>query len=829
MRFAFIIFIFTFVFSRAFAQEPALQDINAAVKRLGAETFEEREQASEYLWIQGVAAHDVLQAALKSKDPEVSMRAREILKKINAGIFPDTPKNLVGKLKKYNSLDNNGKSSVLSYMAEMGDEGWKSLLFLIKREIADENANLRPINKFPKKKALLRRLIEESGGWDDLSESLLKAGVLGDSGFDDYLAWIICKGTLEQRIDEFEKRVKGPRGKQYRKMLAFMYRAAGRLKDAQKTAEKAGVKWLALRAAMEAGDFKDSLRIYKSLRRERNDVETLGWIATLQHLNGQEQEFNKTIEELIQVVDKENDSYWYVAKVMMINELIPQVIDFARKHRSKKGDVLAFKGRPGEYLEANEKVRNEKDKTSLSYIKFLFLHGEAEKARELFKEISNKALEGGSPRQLPGLIAFADFIKDKSFDALLNAALESNEFEPIKLARKIYGSTAGWWWHYYTLKYPEEDTMKYFKRLAGSIKKTFNKQDFINHLDEVEKLFDKLPPKQQTTLRTLLVELNEKAGRSKLVLEGKIKIVKLNGNMKNMLAVGDWYAENDNWTKAAEWYEKTVQDYPKKNLPLYLWGDALCKSGHKEKGKKKIHMASLLPLGNPEERYALANGLRQRGLYDAAYREFQLIRLTEYYYNSWYLLESYKAISGIDQIQSRKLLQAGNYIGVAMFACLSTNISFLSHEPYLWYAYKKHLLRAKGLMALKQFKEAAYEYQSAFELAHEAVDESIKAIEEFEKNNRPEDAEAIYQKHKELLLADLKLLPKSSQLCNSLAWFMACNSRDLEEALKLANKAVKSQSKNAAYLDTLAETYFRLENREKAVEWQKKAVEYSAA
>jgi len=52
----FVLWTFMFV---CIAQETAIQNIESAVKHLGTDSFEERENASKYLWTHGLKAHSL--------------------------------------------------------------------------------------------------------------------------------------------------------------------------------------------------------------------------------------------------------------------------------------------------------------------------------------------------------------------------------------------------------------------------------------------------------------------------------------------------------------------------------------------------------------------------------------------------------------------------------------------------------------------------------------------------------------------------------------------------------------------------------------------------
>ena len=68
---------------------------------------------------------------------------------------------------------------------------------------------------------------------------------------------------------------------------------------------------------------------------------------------------------------------------------------------------------------------------------------------------------------------------------------------------------------------------------------------------------------------------------------------------------------------------------------------------------------------------------------------------------------------------------------------------------------------------------------------------------------------------------------KAHTTYNSAAWMASRASRDLDDALEKIRTALSMRPKQAAYLDTMAEVWFAKKNREKAVEWSRKAVQDS--
>ena len=68
--------------------------------------------------------------------------------------------------------------------------------------------------------------------------------------------------------------------------------------------------------------------------------------------------------------------------------------------------------------------------------------------------------------------------------------------------------------------------------------------------------------------------------------------------------------------------------------------------------------------------------------------------------------------------------------------------------------------------------------------------------------------------------------PDSDNTCNTAAWLAARARRNLDEAEKLQERALATLPNQAAYLDTMAEIQFARGNRRKALEWSSRAVNF---
>lgn len=803
-------------------------EIEEAVKNLGAAKFEDRQAASDFLWRQGVNSFIALKKAGKSSDPEVRFRAKDILKKINFGIFPGMPKKISNRLIKFPELSSNEKNELVKEIADMGDAGLESLNFLVANQLEKGDVNYWPFFHLLEDSKFLRRLLSKSPRWDPLIENILKMGFLSGN-FSSYLSWTVENGKLDERIVEFEKLTEGPNSDKYLTMLAFLYRMAGRLPEARTAAEKSNAEWLALRIAMEMEDFAYCLKKYPEMVKNEDGIHPLAWQAILQRLSGKEKDFKKTIAIIEKTPDLDDSSSYFAAEALLINGQISKAIDKLRKRDTSGISLGIFQQYTDEFIAANEYILKEKGLAPLPYVEFLHYHGEKAKAQELFNKIADKALKKGEDENklwLPRTVATAVKINHPAKDKLIAFALNSTDIDPETLAQTIYPKTS-YLWDFIQMKYADKNIKQRFVNYLDLIGNMPKGPAFIDLLKESGKQIELMPNQEQAGNRMILAEYYRQLGRKDEELAEIMSVIKLEEKPFFMIQAGDWYAEQKNWKKALEWYGETVKKYPEDELALILFGHALIKNGKENEGKKKIKLGQLLILGNMEKRLFVAANLEKRGLNQLALHEYNLIKASEFY-NSWYLIRAYERIPFLSVKLNQKNAFAKNarYFRLATFEYLNASRMGNALWFYFWrQIFHYRLYKTRAFMAIKNYQEAYRQYQKSSVMAETNLDDTIEIINDFKRCRQNLYAEKIYQTVKNRLLKNLEILPHSTDFRNSLAWLMSRTHRDLDVALKLSKEAVALAPGNAAYMDTLAEVYFNLKNREMAVEWQKKAME----
>ncbi len=96
------------------AQETPPEDIRQMVEDLASDSFQARQKATSDLWFVGQEALAPLREAGKSDDPEKSLRATELLEKIELRITPETSESILSLIRRYQEAPANQKVNFLN-------------------------------------------------------------------------------------------------------------------------------------------------------------------------------------------------------------------------------------------------------------------------------------------------------------------------------------------------------------------------------------------------------------------------------------------------------------------------------------------------------------------------------------------------------------------------------------------------------------------------------------------------------------------------------------------------------------------------------------------
>jgi tetratricopeptide (TPR) repeat protein len=103
-------------------RSPSVREaIDRAIRRLGADQFAVRRQASRFLWRQGLAAEPGLLRAAEDPDREIRLRAGLILEDFHYGILPDVPEEVNDLIRQFRSSDAQQRLAALQLLADRDD------------------------------------------------------------------------------------------------------------------------------------------------------------------------------------------------------------------------------------------------------------------------------------------------------------------------------------------------------------------------------------------------------------------------------------------------------------------------------------------------------------------------------------------------------------------------------------------------------------------------------------------------------------------------------------------------------------------------------------
>src|SRR5262245_44552644 len=212
---------------------PSSDEIATAVRQLGDSRYTVREQATKKLWLAGADAEAALREALKSRDPEVARRARELLDKIEWGIFADTPDEVVALVEKYRAGDPTVQAEAVRGLVKARRPGLTVLARIGHRVPAEARPALAKAMTDAAREVVPQLLASRDyGAAGELLETCVASGI--DAALTDYAAFVLLQGQLDAAIARRQSE-SPPRPA----ALAVLFRAKGDLASARKYAHDA--------------------------------------------------------------------------------------------------------------------------------------------------------------------------------------------------------------------------------------------------------------------------------------------------------------------------------------------------------------------------------------------------------------------------------------------------------------------------------------------------------------------------------------------------------------------------------------------------------------
>lgn len=841
------------------------EGIAEAIRRLGDDSYELREKATEYLWEARLAALPALEAALASDDPEVISRARRVLERSKYGIFPDTPDEIARLAVQYREGNTHLRRQMILNLVSKGADAFPTLVAISRTET---DAGLRTY--------LAERIRHNARGFvqslilaDDLdaAEQILDMAALSDEGIRELAAYELAIGRLDRRVEKLRTLLAaaeaagpgaaaaqgmalvppGPEGiAVVRRQLAWFQRAAGDLDGAiaiARTLDDARLLDVLLYDAGRWNELADRLD-----KKPEKDIEDLGHLAAYHRLSGNAQGFDEAIAAIQAHAAEHPDDALQSAKALFINDRPNEAIELLKSHsgslRAEKPwvafDHLCMQGRYREALAfAREYVGSSEDgrfELQLRMAEVLHDLGHKDDARETLDKLAGQVREKDDLNRVTQLATIAGVERKLGqFDSAWQLTAEAlvaldNPARPGEVLGHVFTprikDIAAVIWpalREIDSDLPVERSLARLDALlAGPGRPEFNEALFSELVETGTKRLADAPDAKRAEWQERLANLFELHGRHDEARQALARAAVELPGAALQIRLGHAAAQDGQWEEAAGWYSQAIEADPSDPLPHFYRGVALERLGRADEGKTLLRKAEILLCSDAKRRSSLAQDLEKLGLKDEAIRQRQFIARTA-------AVDSLDASNNLGQIGNAVIrqdgLRAGDCWERSLLPCLRRPIFLSNDRGMLTIPHLIRKARGRGLLDSGRTDEALVQIELSRRYLPTEVDLAISFVPALERAGRTGDADALFQKIYEANDRNCGEFPDSSRLHNEIAWLAVKTNRRLDDALRHARRAVELEPDNAAYIDTLAEVEFARGNKAEAIRRMERCLE----
>lgn len=811
------------------AKPPTKEEIAELVKGLASDSFQEREKASKGLWKAGQSAEPALRQVLKDGDAEAVRRARDILDKFDWGLYPDTPEAVANLIDQYRSGTDENRPAVVTKLLDQGGAGFTALMKIAAAEKAPEAKALIWQQLAADMPRLAGGLLAD--GQEARLEQVLEQGLAGEGEqpHANYAAYLMVRGKLDDKLRDWQKKAGAAPDKKAALTLAYLCRAKGDLAGARKYAEKAAHSALLTTVLAEQEDWRALLKHIDAEPLPKEEAPH-GLRLACVRLSGDRDGFDAEVRKLAA-----EPPGTVGLSTLLLNGRVEEAMTMLEKNNQHftAAELLTARLRFREALDEADKTSAAKGGDPITAAQFkaglLARLGERKKAREVFDKLAKDAKpeEGAGALQSAMVAEYNSGFKDEAFARAAGLLAKMAEEDAAGLVNLLFQTTdietgVDPWWKFLRRTYPKDDAAATLKRLRDLLGRKMPARDAAALLKDMVEEAAKLKPEEKEPVLHCAADTCRALGRDDL-LEGYLeKWAAAGGDARAWQRLGDISADNKRWKEAAERYKKAWEKDRGSALPLYLHGRALVQAGQEKEGRKWIEAAEVLPLGSEEKRAALAEGLAEHGLDEAAGKEWErlgrLSLLIGPYEPVVARALAEKAVAGKDYLKAATYYrrEALHYLGQPGYEDV---------EGHLWLLAAERRYRARGLAAAGRLEDMRKEVKTVLDVESGHIDLTIDVVSELTKRGQKKEADELFARVYAVHDAVCKEYPKSGWSHNNTAWLAVRCKRDLDAALEHARKGVELEPDNAGHLDTLAEVHFQRGDKAKAVELMKKCVE----
>ena len=835
------------------SEKPAEKSLETWIGELSNDKFRTREDASRKLWGMGETALPALQEAASGKDPERAYRARDLIRKIQLHITPDTDPAVIELVERYGKATPNDKIALFDQMHKR--RAWRQILKLYANE-TDPKLQVqlqRSVDGVAVIAARERLVVGDANG----AREFLEMAPADAPGLLALAEFHRNQGTLEAEL----KRARTLKGVHSDAWQMALHRAAGNLEDARDSATAAGetkisammsallgdpLPWL--RTNQVAGDGGEIHRPYTELairRWQGNAIRPVDLEPLMRSVNSRnriERQNGMNSLFLLGETNLAEAAYLKISNLAAFSyfetlERIPEALK-ALELDPVKPDYPAWVEMRIKKL-FDDKAEEEHDfsmdaRELVILANFLEHHGLHEEAEAAFLPPLAILAEKNVP-------VFTNFLASLfgSQDSLIGAP---------HLAKKAMLAWAG-------------DNNERWDELIGT---AFGEQDEIRAIWDwmlelnpkasgIERLEGMLAlcglgtdPRllRDKWLESAWKAIDEAPAENKQSLLRKmVFLINQNGDVASHLRLWDMLPANtrdeifwrthilalsaaDRWGDAAEFFVKQIdriaglKQEPQPYIHACL-AACLRKAGRTEDAAAQDALVEKLALGN--DAIQIANGYAYGDDYKRA--------------SEWWARAVRQSDPGSDsfaaalQLHCDMQLDQGNWKVAAslseVIAQIAASADSSGDSPLV--ALRLRLQSDLG-RALRNLKDDRARSIAILENCHRMFPSDGSLADYFfpaiRKMGLIKEHDEWFKISWDRMSAVIAQYPNSDNTCNTAGWLASRAQRNLDEAEALQKKALAINPDQPAYLDTMAEVHFAKGQREKALEWSNRAVNF---
>ena len=831
---------------------PGREQILKAIEQLSSDDFKLREIAMEAVWNMGRAAEPLLREAIKNGNVEMRYRGNSILEEFDLGLYPETPKNIVKLVNQFRKGGAVEKEIAIVELAQIGET--KLLMKLVKRErdpgIRKMVAQIGSRNISEEVPSLIIK-----GNYQQ-AKDLLEVAALDQNGIRNYVAFLLQRDQIESAIEK--QRKLSSKTQVDAELLAWMLRANANFNEAAKVFESIGDKTRARHSLVAGGNLSEYAKSF--VDPSRRTTETRGFAAAFARLTGEEEEFKKIIQDIEEYAMAIKDELGRCLNALIINGEASRAFELAKRASgSELFDMemwrynfnaafqsLGIETKKAPYdnwlknYEENFKADTEETvRKSLNPAGQLAaacsLTGQDEEAKRIMK-ISEELLTKNNASLIP-LIRLERLVGlNEMANQLAIRAMEMESEEEVIDALFQTSAEYSWLtvisWEFVKLEFPKDTSKRALERMAL----LFDFNDLNNEPEDARKLIQAMSDyaktctnnerkKEFTRAVKDLARLHELWELAANANEEWIQLIGAEATGYHYMRYGNTLLNAKKPKLAFQEFDRAWQIKESDPLPLYLKGVALTQSGEKEKGLELKNKASIMSVGDMTKRHFLASSMWLHGDDELARAQDEIILRLASPHESVHpeaLRRKYADLK-IRQVPASQCAHALEFYLLSRMRAVNAN-SVISPRNALSYLIRLGVMRAKDSLENQDTSEAITIIKNLQQINPSDSSMLEDLYQLLVDSEKIDEANKLFKTTYQVSKATVIRFPNHGQHNNNHAWLLSRCSKNLDEALEHANRAVQLEPDNGAFLDTLAEVHFQRGDRSKAIEFSEKAV-----